>query len=73
MPENESPANELPEKTSSDSGSIVSTVLRAVALAMGVAVVVLNIMNAAETDTYITLLGIGLFSLALDALGGGKA
>ena len=62
-----------PRKTSSDSGSTVSTVLRAVALAMGVAVVVLNIMNAAETDTYITLLGIGLFSLALDALGGGKA
>lgn len=57
----------------SERGSIVSLVLRAVALAMGVAVVVLNIMNAAEVDTYIMLLGIGLFSLALDALAGAKS
>ena len=57
----------------SERGSIVSLVLRAVALAMGVAVVVLNIMGAAEADTYVTLLGIGLFSLALDALSRDKS
>ena len=52
----------------SENGSIVSLVLRAVALAMGVAVVVLNILGAADADTLVTLLGIGLFSLALDSL-----
>ena len=56
----------------SERGSIVGLVLRAVALAMGVAVVVLNIMGAADVDTFVTLLGIGLFSLALDALSQGK-
>lgn len=56
----------------SESGSLVNLVLRAVALAMGVAVVVLNIIGAADADTLVTLLGIGLFSLALDALNRGK-
>ena len=35
---------------------------------MGVAVVVLGILVAAETNTLITLLGIGLFCLGLSAL-----
>lgn len=48
--------------------TIISLVLRAVALAMGVAVIVLGILGVADTDTLITLLGIGLFTLALDAL-----
>lgn len=47
---------------------IISFVLRAVALAMGVATIVLGILGAAEVATQVTLLGIGLFTLALDAL-----
>jgi hypothetical protein len=46
-------------------GGIVGTVLRGVALAMGVAVVVLSILNAADPATLIMLLGIGLFAVAL--------
>jgi len=47
---------------------IISLVLRAVALAMGVSVVVLAVLGTVETETSIILLGIGLFTLALDAL-----
>lgn len=47
---------------------IISLVLRAVALAMGVAVVVLSILGVAELETAVILLGIGLFTLAMDAL-----
>jgi hypothetical protein len=56
-------------KTSSERVStIISLVLRAVAMAMGVATIVIGILGAAEAETLITLLGIGLFTLALDAL-----
>ena len=48
--------------------SIVNLVLRGVALAMGVAAVVLKILGAADDGTLITLLGIGLFAISLDAL-----
>jgi hypothetical protein len=46
-------------------GGVVGTVLRGVALAMGVAVVVLSIMKTADPATLVTLLGIGLFAVAL--------
>lgn len=39
---------------------IISTVFKAVALAMGVAVVVLSRMDSLEPKTAVTLLGIGL-------------
>ena len=39
---------------------IISTVFRALTLAMGVAVVVLSCMGSLETPTAVTLLGIGL-------------
>ena len=45
--------------------NLVNTILKAVALAMGVAVVVLNILGAATALTSITLLGFGLTLLAL--------
>ena len=48
--------------------TIISFVLRAVAMAMAVASIVLGILGTADTDTLITLLSIGLFTLALDAL-----
>ena len=39
---------------------IISTIFRALALAMGVAVVVLSCMGRLEPQTAVTLLGIGL-------------
>ena len=39
---------------------IISVVFKAVTLAMGVAVVVLSCLGALETQTAVTLLGIGL-------------
>ncbi len=46
----------------------ISFILRAVALAMAVAAIVLGILGTADTDMLVTLLGIGLFTLALDGL-----
>ena len=48
--------------------AIISLVLRAVALAMGVVTIVLGVLGVADVETMITLLAIGLFTLALDAL-----
>lgn len=45
---------------------VVDTVLKAVALAMGVAAIVLGLMGI-DVQTQVTLLGIGLFALALAA------
>lgn len=39
---------------------IISTVFRAITLAMGVAVVVLSCLGRLEAETAVTLLGIGL-------------
>lgn len=56
-------------KTSSSSVStMISFILRAVAMAMAVAALVLGILGTADTGTLVTLLSIGLFTLALDAL-----
>lgn len=46
----------------------VSTILKAVAVAMGVAVIVLNILGGLATSTAVTLLSIGLTALAVAAL-----
>ena len=48
--------------------AIIDLVLRAVGLAMGVAVVVMSFLGAVDTDTLITLLAIGMFCLGLAAL-----
>jgi len=50
-----------------ENNNVVGTVLKAVALAMGVATIVLGLMGI-DMQTQVTLLGIGLFALALDAL-----
>lgn len=44
---------------------MVSLVLRALALAMGVAVIVLHILGAADERTMVLLLGLGLLALAV--------
>jgi len=46
----------------------VELILKALALAMGVASVVLSILGAATVQTLGTLLGLGVFALALAAL-----
>ena len=52
-----------------DSNRIVSLVLKAVALGMAVVSIVLGFLpEAADIDTQVTLLSIGLFTLALAAL-----
>ena len=43
----------------------MNTILKAIALAVGVAVVVLSIFDNTAVSTLISLLGIGLFALAL--------
>ena len=47
---------------------IVSTVFKALTLAMGVAVVVLSCMGSMDAQTAITLLGIGLASAGVAML-----
>ena len=47
-------------------------ILKGFALAMGVAAVVLSILGTASPNTLVTLLGFGLFSLAVWALQKGQ-
>jgi len=49
-------------------GKIVDLVFKAVALAMGVAVVIMNIMDVMDVKGQVLLLGIGLFCLAITLL-----
>ncbi len=49
--------------------SLVQLVLKAVAVAMGVAVVVLSILGTVPIQTNVLLLGIGLAALAVAVLG----
>jgi hypothetical protein len=42
--------------------------LKGVAVAMAVAVIVLQVLGAAAASTLVTLLGVGLFALALETL-----
>jgi hypothetical protein len=44
---------------------VTALILKAIALAMAVAVIVLNIMGEAIVETTITLLAIGLLAMAL--------
>lgn len=48
--------------------NIVSVALKGVALAMGVAVIVLNTLGTLTVNTAVTLLSIGLTALAIAAL-----
>lgn len=58
-------ANAKVKSASDKIGEIVNLVLRGVALAMGIAVVVLSLMNEIETNSAISMLGIGLACLAV--------
>ena len=50
------------------SSGIVTLVLKAVGMAMGVEVVVLSTLKAVPAETSISLLGLGLFALGLALL-----
>ena len=49
-------------------GNIINLVFKAVALAMAVAVVVTGILGVMDTQAHITMLGVGLFGLAITSL-----
>jgi hypothetical protein len=48
--------------------NLTDTILKGIALAMGVAVIVLNTLGALDNTSAFTLLGIGLAALALAGL-----
>ena len=52
---------------------LIAQILKAVALGMAVASIVLSIMNVITVETNVTLLGIGLFALALVSLQGAES
>ena len=52
---------------------LIAQILKAVALGMAIASIVLSIMNVITVETNVTLLGIGLFALALLSLQGAEA
>ena len=45
--------------------SLMKTILKAIALALSIAVIVLGILSSTSVETQITLLGIGLFAVVL--------
>jgi hypothetical protein len=57
----------------SNYSKIVKLALKGVALAMGVASIVLGILKTASLETQVSLLGFGLFALALAALQDGMS
>jgi len=48
--------------------NLITTIFKAVALGMGVAVIVLNILGTLTVETAVSMLGIGLTALALAGL-----
>jgi hypothetical protein len=54
-----------------NTNSIITLVLKAVALGMAVASLVLGILGTVTVETMVTLLSIGLLALALEALQSG--
>jgi len=60
---------ETPKKSSAE---IMETVLKALTLAMGVAVAVLSIMDAIDTKSSIIMLGIGLACVGINMMNGKK-
>ena len=61
-------ATTKPGEEKEDIGSLVNLILKAVALAMGVAVIVLSALKELDTSSAITLLGIGVTCLAVSSL-----
>ena len=49
-------------------GNVIDLVMRAVAVAMAVAAVVLNVLGTVPVETQVLLMGIGFFCLAVTVL-----
>lgn len=64
--QNKAESKEEPIKKKID--EIIDVAFKGVALAMGIAIVVLSVMKQIEMDSAITMLGIGLTSLAIASL-----
>jgi hypothetical protein len=47
---------------------LIQTIFKAVAVALGIAVIILNILGTLSMETAVTLLGIGLAALAISSL-----
>lgn len=65
------PLNQIDEEKMKNEQSlkeIIHTVFTGIAVAMGIAVIVTNILGSAELQTQILLLGIGLSALAINLL-----
>jgi len=60
--------SKIKQKENDMNKNIVDTVFKAVALGMGVAVIVLNTLGSLSADTAMTLLGIGVTALAIVGL-----
>ena len=58
-------SHQRPESTATKLGEIVRIILKAIPLAMGVAVIVLSILKEIDMASAILLLGIGMTSLAI--------
>lgn len=52
----------------SEKPPLLNLILRAIGVSMGIAVVSMSILDMADHGTLITLLGLGVFALAMDAL-----
>jgi hypothetical protein len=48
--------------------NIFSLILKGIAVAMGIAVIVLNVLGSLAADSAVTLLGIGLTALGIESL-----
>jgi uncharacterized membrane protein len=55
-------------ETSKTKSNLINTIFKGVAVAMGIAVIVLNILKTAPADTQLMLLGLGLACLAISSL-----
>jgi hypothetical protein len=55
-------------ETSKTKSNLINFIFKGLAMAMGIAVIVLNILRAAPVDTQLLLLGLGLACLAISAL-----
>jgi len=59
-----------PIKEKAKMKNLIPTIFRAIAAAAGIAVIVLNVLGTLSIETAVTLMGIGLTSLAISSLHG---
>jgi hypothetical protein len=55
-------------ETSKTNRNLITLIFKGVAVAVGIAVIILNILKTAPADTQLMLLGLGLACLAISSL-----